>query len=66
MGKLKIIPLSESGVDVHIHTDSSGNYISGANLKKHGDDKNFIRLDNYQAAMGDYYAEKLNLKIKER
>lgn len=66
MSNLKIISLSKSRVDAHIHTDSSGDYISGANFKKHGEDKGFIKLNNYQAAMVELYAKNLHLRIKNR
>lgn len=61
-GKMKIIDLPASGVQLHIHTDQSGNRINRAHYIKHGENKQFQQVDNYQAAMADYYAGQLGLK----
>lgn len=54
----------ESGLQLHIHEDSKDG-LTGAHLKKYGEEKNFKRLNNYEALMGEVNAVDLGIpKIK--
>lgn len=66
--KLMIYDLPNSGGQLHIHTDSSGNYINEARLYDYSR-KNFKRLNSYEAAMAELYAQNLNFNftlVKEK
>jgi hypothetical protein len=49
-----------SGFQLHIHEDSKEG-ITGANLKKYGEDKPFRSLSNYEALMGEVNAVNLGI-----
>ncbi|MEM4271452.1 MAG: hypothetical protein QXO70_05170 [Candidatus Pacearchaeota archaeon] len=52
------------GFQLHIHEDSKEG-ITGAHLKKYGEDKPFLRLSNYETLMGEIDAINLGIpKIK--
>lgn len=56
----KIVDLKSLGIQMHFHEDKNGN-ITGAGLKKYGEEKSFKKLSNYEATMGDAYAVGLGL-----
>ena len=62
--KLKTFNLPASGIQFHLHTDQTGNYIGESSLKTNAGEK-VVRLDNYQAAMADFYAQQLGFKSKK-
>jgi len=52
------------GFQLHIHEDSKEG-LTAAHLKKYGEDKQFLRLSNYDALMGEVNAVNLGVpKIK--
>ena len=54
----------ESGFQLHIHEDSVEG-LTAAHLKKYGEEKQFLRLSNYEALMGEMSAINLGVpKIK--
>lgn len=54
---LIIRDMPESGVQLHLHTDESGNYINSAHLKTYGQEKHY--LTPYEGAMADARADAL-------
>jgi len=55
----KIVDLNSSNFQMHFHEDKEGN-IANAKFKDYK--QNTLKdLTNYEAAMGDFYAQRLNL-----
>ncbi|PIN75732.1 hypothetical protein COV18_02700 [Candidatus Woesearchaeota archaeon CG10_big_fil_rev_8_21_14_0_10_37_12] len=64
--KLTLYDLNASGASVHIHSDKSGNAVSGGTVKAIGSDEILHKLNGYEAALVDYHAKQLGLQGKDR
>ncbi len=62
--KLKIIDLPGTDLQLHIHTDESGDFITGGSIKTYGGER-IATLDNFQLAIADLYARELKLNTKD-
>lgn len=60
----KVISLPQTGVGINLHGSADGNKLYGGSIKQFGSNNRLGRLNTYESAMADYYAEQLNLKSK--
>lgn len=60
----KMISLPQMGVNVNIHGSADGNQLYGGSIKKFRSNDRIRRLDSYESAMADYYADQLDLNSK--
>jgi hypothetical protein len=55
--RLAIYEVPGGAAQIHVHSDSSGNVVTGGTIKVKGDDQPAVTLNGYEAAMAELHAQ---------